>query len=198
MNPMSNDATNPAHSDVHPTMDSRDAMDTRGMTLAGWVFQGRVITLGLIAGCVFVGGILGVIGGDDAPEGDTTILVLIGVAALVLNIVMAFLVPAMLRSSSVAKLKAVDGAAASARTWSQWPERDPMPMPLSEFLKTDQTARLIGQAMLEGAAMINFVMMFLTRSPVNLMCAVVALVGIVAMFPTIGRMRERIESVLRA
>jgi hypothetical protein len=71
-------------------------------------------------------------------------------------------------------------------------------MPLSEFLKTDQTARLIGQAMLEGAAMINFVMMFLTRSPVNLMCAVVALVGIVAMFPTIGRMRERIESVLRA
>ncbi|MFG0265950.1 MAG: hypothetical protein ACF8AM_12495 [Rhodopirellula sp. JB055] len=196
---MSNDdALHSAPSNVQSAMDPRVLKDPRGMTLAGWAFQGRVITLGLVAGCVFVGVILGVIGGDNAPEGDMTLMVLIGVAALVLNIVMAFLVPAMLRSTSVAKLKAADGAAASARTWSQWPEREPMPMALSEFLKTDQIARLIGQAMLEGAAMINFVMMFLTRSPVNLMCAVVALVGIVAMFPTVGRMRDRIESVLRA
>ncbi|KLU06556.1 putative transmembrane protein [Rhodopirellula islandica] len=189
---MSDDASTAANPDAH------SAMDSRGMTLAGWAFQGMVVTLGLATGCLFIGVILGVIGSDDAPEGNPTLFVLIGVAALVFNTVLAFLVPAMLRSAAATRLKAAEGAVASARSWVQWPEREPMPMPLSRFCQADQTARLIGQAMLEGTAVINFVMMFLTRSPVNLMCAVVALVGVVAMFPTIGRMRTRIASVLEA
>lgn len=174
------------------------AIDSGGTTLSGWAFQGMVVTFGLTMGCVFMGAILWMIGGDEPPQGNQTIFVLIGVVALVANTVVAFLVPAMQRSAAATKLRAAEGAVASARSWSQWPEREPMPMPLSQFCQTDQTARLIGQSVMEGTAIINFVMMFLTRSPVNLLCALVALLGVVAMFPTISRMRIRIASALEA
>ncbi|WP_461507004.1 hypothetical protein [Rhodopirellula baltica] len=192
MNSDPSSTPNMQHSDLN------DSRDSGGATLAGWAFQGMVITFGLTMGCVFMGVILWMIGADELPEENQTIFVLIGVVALVANTVVAFLVPAMLRSAAATELKSADGAVASARTWAQWPEREPMPLPLSRFCQTDQTARLIGQAVMEGTAAINFVMMFLTRSPVNLLCALVALLGVVAMFPTVGRMRNRIASALEA
>ncbi|PHQ33537.1 hypothetical protein [Rhodopirellula bahusiensis] len=197
MNPDPSSTPNVHHPDSATSMDPQ-AIDSGGTTLSGWAFQGMVVTFGLTMGCVFMGAILWMIGGDEPPQGNQTIFVLIGVVALVANTVVAFLVPAMQRSAAATKLRAAEGAVASARSWSQWPEREPMPMPLSQFCQTDQTARLIGQSVMEGTAIINFVMMFLTRSPVNLLCALVALLGVVAMFPTISRMRIRIASALEA
>ncbi|MCC9642615.1 hypothetical protein LOC71_10040 [Rhodopirellula sp. JC740] len=175
-------------------------------TLAGWAFQGRIITIGLVTGCVVMGSIFWMISDQPAPpaeadpQGDDTteiIFVAIGAVALVINCVMAFLVPHIIRSAGALRLKTAENAAASVRLWSDWPERETLPLPLIRFCQTDQTARLIGQALLEGTAIINFVMMFLTQSAVNLLCALVALVGVLAMFPTINGMRVRIESALK-
>jgi len=59
------------------------------------------------------------------------------------------------------------------------------------------TKTIIGAALLEGAAFFAIIGYMLDNSPVELVCAVVLIVGTAAHFPTVDRVCRWIESQMR-
>jgi hypothetical protein len=129
-------------------------------------------------------------------------------------LVTAFVIPKVLRSAATARLRSHPEVAAmresstidpslrdptlsrSRHEWVQWEARQPAPEPLRPFLTTQQTSTLIGQAILEGSAVINLVFALLDGSWLHFVFALFAVVALVSMFPTVGKLRNRIENAI--
>lgn len=61
---------------------------------------------------------------------------------------------------------------------------------MQQLLLANQSANLVGQALLEGAAVINLVFSFINGSLLHLPVAAVGLIGVLTMVPTIGKLRR--------
>jgi hypothetical protein len=73
-------------------------------------------------------------------------------------------------------------------------EEATLPPAVARFVSAEQTATLVGQAILEGGAMINLVLMMLDhRIALHLIIVVAAIIGIAFMTPTVDRLRRSIE-----
>lgn len=204
--------------DASTTRDTDDAFDlgkpsqlnSAGALLRGVAFTGQIITLALAKGVVIIGLIFGVLLMDDARKVDQVELLLpIGGAIFAVMLVAAFFVSKLLRSHGTGRLRqhpevvAMREATPSNTTmrtmrdqWVNWDAKTPLPMPLRPFLANEQKATLVGQAMLESSAIINLVFALLDGSFAHFAFAFFAVVGLVSMIPTIGKLRSRIETAL--
>lgn len=162
---------------------------------------GQIITLALAKGVIIIALVFIILMTDDARiVKNAELFVPIGGAAFVLAIMGAFVVPRVLRSRAETRfqnhpeLVAMDPT--SRRRWVDWDARTPVPPPLKTFLSDQQTATLVGQATLEGSAVINLVFALLDGSWLHFVVAFLVVVGIVSMIPTVGKLRDRIENAI--
>ncbi|TWU01519.1 hypothetical protein [Neorhodopirellula pilleata] len=176
-------------------------------TLHGYAFTGQIITLALAKGILIIGLIFGVLLMDDERAfGNAAILLPLGGGLFVVMLAGAFFVSKMLRSAGVTRLRqhpevhamheatpANTTMAVMREEWIQWDNKSPLPLPLRPFLAGEQSATIVGQAMLEGSAVINLVFALLDGSYAHFLFAFLAMVGLVSMIPTTGKLRKRIE-----
>ena len=126
------------------------------------------------------------------PTGGGEItLPLIGLAAGIGACLIAFVIPRMLRRIATAKFKASkqeedsEVSPESALTGNQ-----------NQLVKSSQAATLIGQAVLEGAAMMNLVLFLIDPNAVFVGVALICLVGIVVQVPTASKLQQCIENAI--
>jgi|GEM_PF-5799640 len=199
-----------------------------GMTIRSAVRTGQIITFALAKGVIFFAAIaiflsLGnngwpdatarpdaaaqpdaavapgdVIGGKDlsgvnANASTDALLPWIGVAAFAVAVIAGVVAPAVMRSRAV-------------HNFQQTGQRLPISID-AETPLTDETgqlvsrlmaATLVGQAIFEGAGVINLVLLIMTNQIFLLVPAVVAVFAIVIQCPTKSTVLDRLESLARA
>lgn len=203
-------ASNPFGS-TSPNEDVLDQVPTElnatATTLRGVAFTGQIITLALAKGIVIIGLIFGVLLIDDQRAfGNAEVWLPLGGGLFAVLLVGAFLASKRLRSGGVSRLRqhrevaamhegtpANTTTAAMREKWIQWDDKAPLPLPLRPFLAGEQSATIVGQAMLEGSAVINLVFALLDGSYAHFLFAFLAMIGLVSMIPTITKLRKRIE-----
>ncbi|WP_404305217.1 hypothetical protein [Neorhodopirellula lusitana] len=172
---------------------------------------GQVITLALANGILVIAVIFGFMMMNNEATANAIVLLSIGGGVSAVSLVVAFLVPKMIRSQAASQLRqSADGidlrngvglnapSAEQLQRWGEWQRQSPAPTALRSFLNQDQTATLIGQAILEGSAVINLVFAFLDGSWLHFAFVLVAFVALVSTLPTNGKLNHRIESALGA
>lgn len=128
--------------------------------------------------------------GEEAAEGDVVLpiagtLLTLGAAAA------SFLIPTMKRKSAAASYLATS-------------ERVRMPIDpdatltpgLTQFIAVWQSSALVGQALLEGAAIMNLVLMHIDGHRLHLAFAGACIIGITLHTPFVGRMHHAIENMM--
>ncbi len=70
----------------------------------------------------------------------------------------------------------------------------PLPESAQRFLGAVATYTLIGQALMEGPAIVNLVLMFLDENYLHLIPVALGVIGIVLQIPTAGRLQSAIET----
>jgi len=183
---------------------------TNATSLRGFAFTGQIITLALAKGILIIGLIFGVLLMDDERAFENAeVLLPLGGGLFAIMLIGAFLVSKGLRSGGVTRLRqhpdvaAMHEATPANKTmarmreeWIQWDNNAPLPLPLRPFLTNEQSARLVGQAMLEGSAVINLVFALLDGSYAHFLFAFLAMIGLVSMIPTTGKLRTRIDTAI--
>ena len=168
----------------------------QGATLAGLTRIGQVITLAIAQGGVLILAILWFLSsGKQDEEGLNVVLLAIGAGVFVVNAAAAIIIPRTMRAAGIRQYRSQADVPPSAVSVgvSRWDEADAqavLPLEDAVLLQRDQTARIVGQAILEGAAMVNSVFLVLNSHPIHAVLAVVAVAGIVATIPTVDRLRR--------
>lgn len=170
---------------------------------------GQIITFALAQGCLVIAVIFWFVNEKPDKVEAAGVYILIGSLAFVMCLIAAFFVPAMMRSHFIGVFRdldlirglretsATDRDSAKARDeLIQWDPQSRLPDPVVGLLAGDQTARLVGQACLEGAGVINLVFWLLSASPIHLFFVVINIVGIISMLPTISKLRQMIDRAL--
>ena len=168
-------------------------------SLGSAVRTGQIITFALAQGLVVMAAILGFLGADGAPQGgqqaaaDGLVLPGVGLLVTIGSCFAAALIPGIVRRAAIAKVQArgekIELPVNSDAT---------MTRPIQHLAGSSQTATLIGQAALEGAATVNLIFMLLSGNfLLHLALAGVGLVGIVLLTPTIGKLQRLIEDAAR-
>lgn len=176
-------------------------------TIRAAVTTGQIITLALAKGVLIIAVIFIVLNLDDDGQPDqAAILLPLGGGMLAVLAAGAFAITTFLRSRAISKFRSHDTVSAmrevstadrvaeqERQRWIDWDAKSPPPIELRQFLADQQTYTLIGQAMMEGAAVMNLVFYMIDCNAVHLVFAAIAFVAILAMIPTIGKTRARIE-----
>ncbi|EMI54628.1 hypothetical protein [Rhodopirellula sallentina] len=185
---------------------------TRGnspTTLGQFVRLGQLLSFALASGIVTTSAVFLFLILQREPDAEQPnwIFLAIGGGVFVASLVVSFLMRLMLKSNAASALRQTPeaedvcggGAAASQSArdaWENWDADEPLPRPLIGFLSATQTSRLIAQAVLEGAAMINLVFTMLDGNVIHFVFAAFCLVGVIAITPTTGKVRSEIRSAL--
>ena len=174
----------------YTTTSSKRRRQHREITIHGVVRTGQVVTFALIVGIVFISVTLLVLTLSENRQADPSIMLpAIGATVGVVTWIVALVLPEMLRSQAGSKLAArvdpLDRQAANDET---------LEPSLREFATTQNSATLIGQAVLEGGAVTNLILMFMDGWLVlHLSFAAAATIGIASMTPTTTKLRHAIE-----
>lgn len=185
------------------------------ISLHGSARTGQIITLALGKGVLIIALILGVMMMDgEKQNANLELLLAMGGGLFVVLLVGSFLVPRLLRSAATTRLRSHPEVVAiressttdptlrdptlsrSRHQWVQWEARQPVPEPLRPFLVEQQTSTLVGQAMLEGSAVVNLVFALIDGSWLHFVFVFFALVALVSMIPTVEKLRNRIENAI--
>ncbi|MFG0286727.1 MAG: hypothetical protein ACF8CQ_01040 [Rhodopirellula sp. JB044] len=178
-------------------------------TLGQFVRLGQLLSFALASGIVTTSAVFLFLVSQREPDAEQPgwIFLAIGGGVFVASLVVSFLLRLMLKSNAASSLRQTQeaeevcrgGAAASQSArdaWENWDAEEPLPRPLIGFLSATQTSRIVAQAVLEGAAMINLVFTMLDGNLIHFAFAAFCLVGVIAMTPTTGKVRSEIRSAL--
>nr|WP_143547945.1 hypothetical protein [Rhodopirellula sp. SM50] len=161
---------------------------------------GTVISLALISGVVMITVILAYLVFSNPPEdqgllrfdGDAMLFLIIGYGVFVGAAGAAIVLRGIMKNQAAAQLKA------SAEELPRPLEGDsPLPPSAQAFLGTVATYTLIGQALVEGPAVINAVLMFIDNNLAHLIPIVLAVIGIAMQIPTSGKIKASMEDAKR-
>ena len=174
---------------------SPDSPDTSGSggSLTGFVRIGQIITFAFVQSILFITAIMYFMMDDPAstnpaapsatPAGNgDMVLPGIGIVAAIGACVIAFVLTKMLRRTIIAKYRATEMN--PQKVTSQDISLTPA---MLQLMQGSQTGTLIGQAILEGAAVMNAILMLVDNNPIHLAPIAILVVGIVLQFPTVGK-----------
>ncbi|QDT09934.1 hypothetical protein [Planctomycetes bacterium K23_9] len=165
---------------------------------------GMIITFALVQGVVFATGIMLflMLNGDDgvaagaqpaaaqpAGAGDL-VLPGLGIAIGVGACVAALVVGGMMKRISINHFRAQLSAAGIKQvdhTATQFPPQ------VDQLINASRARTIVGQAILEGAAMLNVILMFLDDNLIHLVPIGVLIAGIVMLLPTVGKKLALVE-----
>ncbi len=171
-------------------------------SLIGSARTGQIITFAMAQGLLVMTAILTYMnlqGGTNTqpvgmwpgPGGDI-LLPAVGVLMAVGAWVAATIVPARMRRNAASRLKA------KGETVDLPVHADVTITPaVGEFLGASQSATIVGQALLEGAATVNLILMLLDGRLFYLALVAICLIGIVLLTPTAGKLQVHIENAGR-
>ncbi|MBB3207664.1 hypothetical protein FHS27_003489 [Rhodopirellula rubra] len=176
-------------------------------TLSEFLRVGQLISFALTSGIITMTAVFAFLmmqNDEEAAEGEM-VLLLIGGGVFVMALVTAFLMRMMLRSAAASKLRTepevaelVSGGVAASQpardAWENWDRDETLPRPLRQYLEGSQTSRLVSQAILEGAAVVNLVLSMLDGNALHFAAVIVCLVGVISLTPTLGKIRSEIRS----
>lgn len=189
-------------------------------SLHGTARTGQIITLALGKGVLIIALIFGVMMMDGERESASLELLLaMGGGLFVVLLVGSFFVTKIMRSAATTRLRRHPEVAAMRESsttdptlgaptlgaptlsrarhpWVQWEARQPVPEPLRPFLMAQQTSTLVGQAMLEGSAVVNLVFALIDGSWLHFVFVFFAVVALISMIPTVDKLRNRIENAI--
>lgn len=179
---MNDPARNP-YTNKHHTPD----FSNRESSFQAVVRTGQVITFALIIGIALTAAIMFVLTvGEDSPTDSSFLLPAVGASAGMVSWLVALVLPDRLRRQAGSKL--------ASNVDRQVVDDDAREQSQKEFAVAQNRSTLIGQAVLEGGAMINLVLMFLDHwLVIHLSFAAAAIIGIASMTPTATRLRHAME-----
>lgn len=172
----------------------------RPSTINAAATTGTVISLALIGGVFMITAILTFMIMSDPPEdeslirfdGDAILFLGIGYGVFLASAVAAVVLRGITKGQAVANLKASD---------------EEMPQPLDgnstlppsgqAFLGAVATYTLIGQALMEGPAVVNAILMFVENNFAHVIPIILGAIGIALQIPTAGKLKTLIEDVKR-
>ncbi len=159
---------------------------------------GLIITFALVQGIVFVALVMLylVLGGNEeqaaqADGGGTNDLIMLGIGLFVTLIACAaaVLVPMALRRQAIEKFQSsgeqvelplyVDASLTPAA---------------QQLVGASLSWTIVGQAVLEGAAMLNLVLMVVDSNLLHVALSAICVIGIVLQTPTVGKKKQLIEN----
>lgn len=173
------------------------AEDAPGGSLSEFVRPGQIITFALVQGVLVITAILFLfIKGEaaavnpaapNAPTAGGGDLVLpgIGIVAAVGACVIAFALRTMLRRTSINKYRKTETKPQEIA--SQDASLTPA---MRQLMKDSQVGTLIGQVILEGAAVMNAILMVVDDNIIHLVPIAILVAGIVIQLPTVGKKRQ--------
>ncbi len=177
--------------------------------LIGFVRTGQMIASSLVFGLTIIASVfVYLILSRDQPRGDDEpVYLLIGGGALGMSLISTLFVPRILRAKARDQLRAVASGADIHAEFGAAPQQPPsnllnweqqttLPPPLRKFMADQQTAGLIGHALLEGAGMINAIFFLISENWILLVFVAVAILGILLQMPTVNKLRSRIRTAL--
>lgn len=173
-----------------------------GGTLTGFIKTGQIIAFALAMGLVMMTLVLGYITfsstGEEQPisvlpgPDDDWILPGVGIVAFLGSAMGAIVVPPTIRRSAAASF-AAKGERVDLHTGAEVKITPGLQMLLGGYF----SAMLIGQALLEGAATANLILMVLDEQLLHIGIAAICLVGMLMQFPTRDKIIGMIENAQR-
>ena len=173
---------------------SPDSVDQNGPSgsLTGFVRLGQIITFALVQGVLFTTAIMYFMMDDPAVANPVTnsppagngdlVLPGIGIVAAIGACMIAFVLTKMLRRTIIAKYRATE------TTPQQVTSQDVSLTPaMRQLMQGSSTGTLVGQAILEGAAVMNAILMLVDNNLIHLVPIAILVIGIVIQFPTVGK-----------
>jgi hypothetical protein len=193
--PVRNPYTSPESPESPETAETAETGNSGVGSLTSFARTGLIITFAMIQGLVFMGAILLYLSMNGIAANDSlNWLPALGVAAAVASWFAAGGITTVMRRQAVFQLR-------PAHSVIRIPERDDAPLSTAakQFVSRQQTASLVGQALLEGGAMINLILMLIDHSLLlHLVMAVVAIVGIGMLAPTADKLRRSLENAAQS
>jgi len=166
-------------------------------TIKAAATNGTLITLALMGGLVMVSAVITYLIMSNPPEdqsllrfdGDAMLFLGIGYVAFLSGVVVAVILRSQGKGRAIERLKASDEPLPH-------PLEDNSPLPQSgiSFLGAVATYTLIGQALLEGPAVINAVFMLMANNFAHAIPIVLAILGIAFQIPTAGKIKMMMEN----
>ena len=180
-------------------------------TIASTVRVGQIITFALVQGVIVVAAVMTYLAfgnrevdqqladAQDAADffampssADDWLLPALGIAVAVGAAVVALVVPNLMRRSGI-----IDFRATGTSLDVPVDPKQSLPWPASKLMGTYLTSKIVGEAVLEGAAMLNLVLLMLDQSVLHYVPIAALLAGIALQFPTISKAQHFLELAQR-
>ncbi len=167
-----------------------------GHSLSDVARPGTIITFALVQGIVIIAAIFAymVFSGEPAPPNDAPepipsyVMPAIGLLASAGACAGAIVLPGLFRRNSEAEFKS-SGEQVVLPIRADQPLSDAQ----AKLAAGNQAAALVGQALLEGAAVINLVLFLLDEHWIHFGFAAISVIGILLLAPTAGKVKQAIE-----
>lgn len=173
---------------------SRQSNQTK--TLNGLARFGQIITIAIAQGGVLTLAVFWFLSSRQPNDEEGNVIFLsIGIGVFIINAIGSVVIPRMMRAAAVREYRKQAGVSPSTVSvgFSRWEQSDPdavLPLEAAEFLQRNQSARIVSHALLEAAALLNSILLFLNGHPAHLLLAALAVAAIVAMVPTVDRLKR--------
>lgn len=166
------------------------------MTIAGFASIGTLISIALVTGLLLISGFMSYMVLSDPPEdapvfqfgGDNLLFLIIGYAVFFVCAATAFVIPAMMRRQAMETYKV-----SNAQLPQPLEPKSTLPAEAQSLLAVNQSATLVGQALMEGPAVANAVLMLVGENLAHLAPIALAVVGIAMQVPTAGKLQNLLE-----
>lgn len=174
------------------------------VNLKGLVRTSQIIAFALIQAVVFITAIMAYLtllssdGGPanaapaNPPADDSLVMVVIGVVACFVGCIASFVANRLLKGMAIRQF-----SSSGEEVELPVDETVTMTAEISRLLTTSQTRMIIGMALVEGAAVINAVMMMLDENMIHLVMVAICLVAMAVQFPTLQKKLDLIELAAR-
>jgi hypothetical protein len=181
---------------------SFDAQGDSGASIKERVRIGMIITFALVQGLVIMTAIILFVSQGDAPipadnagamppAGGDWVLPGIGLVACIGACFASFFVVTMMKRVATGKFRSE--APPKTQPLNLASEKA-LPRPVAQLLGASQTWTIVGQAILEGAAVINVVLMLIDHNYIHLAAIGILIAGIVIQLPTVSKSLTLIEN----
>lgn len=171
------------------------------LSLEGFLRREQIITFALIQSVVFITAIMAYLAfwsGDwgpanAAPSDDDTVLVAIGAAVCFGGCFASFVVNRLMRAAAIQQF-----VSAGEEVEVSVQESMAISSRIRELLAASQTRTIVCLALVEGAAVINAMLMMLDANLTHLVMIAFCFVAMVLQFPTLQKKLDLIEFAVRA
>ena len=164
--------------------------------IKGGIRTGQIITFALVQGVVVITAIMAylvVSGAEDGQAlfqttGESLTNLIIGAVLAVVAIGVCLAIRMVMRNQSMSRFQPL-----KKPFRLQDSKNSNVPGTISNLIGAYHTRNLVGQAVLEGATVINAMLIMLSDNLMHLVPIAVLLVGIVLQVPTLGKVKQWIE-----